>query len=734
MDVGNTRVSTGESPQDAAYAVKHVPPTRRPAASVTVGSAARREPGATLRAGRARAPRPVSPRFFNRELSWLDFNARVLEEALNPLHPLLERLKFLAIYSNNLDEFFMIHVPGIWERDDPETGHPKSPAELAEILLRIQAKLQPMMLTQQRCFQELMTLLTRYDIRVLRYAEIDPAERNRLAAYFENEVFPVLTPLAVDPGHPFPYIAGLSLNLAVVVHDPLTERERFALVKVPARPVLPRLVRLEGAHRYVLLEDLITAHMGRLFSGMVVRSCYPFRVTRNADLDFQEEAADDLLELIEEELQKRRFGEVTRLELPPDLPETIRQTLVEELKVAESEIYTTEGPLSVSDFFPLTRIEIPELRDPPFVAPVTPSLLGVTDLFAAIRKADVLLHHPYQSFNSVSDFLRRAADDPQVLTIKHTLYRTSGDSPILKALIDAAENGKQVACMVELKARFDEANNISWARQLEKSGVHVVYGILGLKTHCKLTLIVRREEDGLRRYVHVGTGNYNPRTAAVYTDMGLLTCVPEFGADATDLFNYLTGFARHEQYREFLVAPVTLRRRLLELVEREIQVHRPESPGRIIAKMNALVDPELINALYAASHHGVQIDLIVRGMCCLRPGVPCLSENIRVLSILGRFLEHSRVFYFRNGGAEEVYIGSADWMPRNLDRRIEVVVPVRDPEHLRYLRDDVLAVLLEDNCQAWELRPDGCYARRRPLPGEPRRSAQAQLLEHQLLS
>ncbi len=685
-------------------------------------------------ASRARTqPQPVSAPtelFFNRELSWLEFNARVLEEAQNPAHPLLERLKFLAIFSNNLDEFFMIHVPGMRERADEETERPPAERAIAARLRAIQAKLEPMLDAQFCCLQELLPQLARRGIRLLRYDDLNPVQKERLRLYFENEVFPVLTPLAVDPGHPFPYISNLSLSLAVVVHDPRTGQDRFARVKVPTRPVLPRLVPVVGEKwQFVLLEEIITAHIGRLFAGMEVRACYPFRVTRNADLELQEEAAADLLELIEEELSKRRFGELVRLELARAMPEEIRRTLITELQATEEEVYLVDGPLNLADFFPLTSIDIPELRYPPFVPAIPPSLRSGMDLFAAIRQGDILLHHPYQSFGCVTDFLRRAAEDPQVLTIKHTLYRTSGDSPILQALIDAADNGKQVACVVELKARFDEANNITWAKQLEKSGVHVVYGLLGLKTHCKITLVVRREEDGLRRYVHIGTGNYNPKTAAVYTDLGLLTCHPDFGADATDLFNFLTGYSRQDQYRKFLVAPVTLRSRLQSMIERETAKHTDDNPGRILAKMNSLVDPALIKALYAASQKGVQIDLIVRGMCCLRPGVPGLSENIRVVSIVGRFLEHSRIFYFRNGGEDEVYMGSADWMPRNLDRRVEVVIPVEDPALRRTLRDEVLPVLLQDNCQAWELQPDGSYLRRHPLPGEPRFSAQAALLE-----
>jgi polyphosphate kinase len=690
-----------------------------------------RRVSAQKRARPAQAKNGNQELFFDRELSWLDFNARVLDEALNPSNPLLERLKFLCIFSNNLDEFFMIHVPGMRERADDETGRPLTESELSQRLITIQTKLEPMLSTQYWCFRDLIQQLAAYDIRLLSYAELGLAQQTHLQDYFEREIFPVLTPLALDPGHPFPYISNLSLSLAVLVRDPTSGAERFARVKVPSRPVLNRLVRVEEKrNHYVLLEEIIIANLERLFPGMEIRAAYPFRVTRNADLELQDEAAVDLLELIEEKLSQRRFGEVERLEVARAMPESVRQTIIEELEQAiEEEVYAIDGPLNLADFFPIANLDIPELRDPPFVPAIPPALRHTPDIFTAIRHGDILLHHPYESFECVTDFLRQAADDPQVLTIKHTLYRTSGDSPILQALTDAAENGKQVACLVELKARFDEANNIHWARQLEKSGVHVVYGLIGLKTHCKVTLVVRREEDGLRRYLHVGTGNYNPRTAAIYTDVGLLTCDPDFGADATEIFNFLTGYSRQSSWRKFLVAPVTLRRRLREMIEREMETHTSENPGRIIAKMNALVDPELIKAFYAASKKGVQIDLIVRGICCLRPGVPGLSENIRVLSIVGRFLEHSRIFFFRNGGQEEIYIGSADWMPRNLDRRVEVVVPIENPILRSALYEDVLETLLQDNCQGWDLHADGRYVRRQPGPEEPRRNSQMLLLD-----
>jgi len=678
--------------------------------------------------GRARSHRPPHELFFNRELSWLDFNARVLEEAQNTAHPLLERLKFLAIFSNNLDEFFMVHVPGMHQRVQDETeGHPLERA-LATTLQGIKEKIIPLLAAHFQCFQELLPQLARHGIHIHRYADLTHAQKVFAADYFERAVFPVLTPLAVDPGHPFPYISNLSLSLALIVHDPVTGIDRFARVKVPIGSVLPRLVSLGNGWNFVLLEEVIAAHIGRLFSGMHVKACYPFRVTRNADLELQEDETGDLMELIEEKLSRRRFGELVRLEITATMPPEVRRVIMEELDAQEEEVYLVEGPLNMSDFFSITGIDIPKLRFAPFVPGIAPALRGPESIFAAIRHGDILLHHPYQSFGSVVEFLRRAANDPQVLAIKHTLYRTSGDSPILAALIEAADNGKQVACVVELKARFDEANNITWAKQLENSGVHVVYGLIGLKTHCKVTLVVRREEDGIRRYVHVGTGNYNPKTATIYTDIGLLTCNPQFGADATDLFNLLTGYSRQDVFRQFLLAPITMRKQMLAMIDREAAKHTPERPGRIIAKMNSLVDLEIIRALYAASEKGVQIDLIIRGMCCLRPGVEDLSENIRVMSIVGRFLEHSRIFYFQNGGEEEIYIGSADWMARNLDRRIEVIVPIREPALCQSLRRDVLELLLTDNCQAWDLQPDGRYIRRQPTGDTKRINTQMILL------
>lgn len=682
---------------------------------------------ATPSAGRGKK----QPFYFQRELSWLDFNGRVLDEARNPIHPLLERLKFLAIFSNNLDEFFMVHIPGIRERADEETRKRITPDDMRDRVRAIQRKLIPLLEERAKIYREIMASLAEHDIKILPFSALDRTQKAKMERYFEREVFPVLTPLAVGPGHPFPYISNLSISLAVIIHDPKTKKEEFARVKVPTHPILPRFVPLEeGRHEYVLMEDLVGAHLANLFPGMVIRASYPFRITRNADLDLNDEEGEDLMGMIEQQLQRRRFGEIERVEIHRSMPHHVRKTLFEEMDdAAPEDVYEVDIPLHLADLFAIAGLDFPELRDTPFRPGIPPAIRDSSDIFATIRQGDILLHHPFQNFDCVSDFLRRAAADPDVLTIKHTLYRTSGDSPILQALTDAADNGKQVVCLVELKARFDEANNITWAKQLEKSGVHVVYGWLGLKTHCKIILIVRREQDGLRRYIHIGTGNYNSRTAKVYTDVGILTCSPDFGADATDLFNYLTGYSRQTTYRKFQVAPITLRKGIEGLIEREMNLSTPENPGRIIAKMNALVDQRIIQSLYRASQKGVQIDLIIRGMCCLRPCVPGLSDNIRVLSVVGRFLEHSRIFYFQNGGGGEVYFGSADWMTRNLDRRVEVVVPVEDPAIRANLVHEVLEVLLRDNCQAWDLQQDGIYVRRTPPNSEPRFSAQEYLLE-----
>ncbi|AFY67819.1 polyphosphate kinase 1 [Geitlerinema sp. PCC 7407] len=692
--------------------------------------------------------------YFNRELSWLQFNNRVLHEAIDPRTPLLERLKFMAIFSSNLDEVFMVRVAGLKQQVEAKvekrTPDGRSPQQQ---LNDICATLRPMVTQQHRHFEQALRLqLASKGIHLLEYVDLNQEQRVYLQKYFEEQIFPVLTPLAVDPSHPFPYISNLSLNLAVVIKDAQTEEEHFARVKVPS--VLPRFVELPEDLRLrrrgkpsiwtgVALEQVIAHNLEFLFPGMNIQEYYPFRITRNADLDVEEDEADDLLLAIEQELRKRRIGgSVVRMELQSSMPEAVREVLMREMTLEDRDVYEVEGLLGLGDLMQFMALPLPELKDSHW-SPVVPARLrrlsdrpsetsdldDTEDFFSIIRRQDVLLHHPYHSFSAtVQRFITHAAHDPDVLAIKMTLYRTSGDSPIVNSLIAAAENGKQVAVLVELKARFDEENNINWARALERAGVHVVYGLVGLKTHTKTTMVVRREEGRIRRYVHIGTGNYNPKTARLYTDLGLLSCREDLGADLTDLFNYLTGYSRQQSYRELLVAPVNLRDKMLELIRRETEHAKQGRQGRIVAKMNALVDPAIIAALYEASQAGVRIDLIIRGICCLRPGIKDVSENIRVISIIGRFLEHSRVYYFHNGGEEEIYIGSADWMPRNLDRRVEAVVPIRDPDIQKDLQE-ILGVMLADNRQAWELRPDGSYSQRHPGANCPEQASQVMLME-----
>ncbi len=699
--------------------------------------------------------------YFNRELSWLEFNNRVLHEACDPRTPLLERLKFLAIFSSNLDEFFMVRVAALKEqivlKVSKSTADNRTPQEQLEA---ISQRLRPLVTQQHRQFEQLLRhQLAREGIHLLDYIDLNQEQRTYLQRYFEEQIFPVLTPLAVDPSHPFPHISNLSLNLAVVVKNPETEEELFARVKVPN--VLPRFLTLpeelgiqhKGRPIHwtgVPLEQVIAHNLEFLFPGMNIQEYHPFRITRDTDLELEEDEANDLLLAIEQELRKRRVGgSVVRLEIQASIPEGLRAKLLRELVLAESDIYEVEGLLGLGDLMSFMALPLPELKDPVWKSVVPPRLQRISkpstthdvpeseegkDFFAVIRERDLLVHHPYQSFSAtVLRFITHAAQDPDVLAIKMTLYRTSGDSPIVNALIAAAENGKQVAVLVELKARFDEENNIYWARRLERVGVHVVYGFVGLKTHCKVVMVVRRESDRIRRYVHIGTGNYNPKTARLYTDLGMFSCREDLGADLTDLFNYLTGYSRQQSYRQLLVAPVNMRDCIVALIRREIEHSQHGSPGRIVVKMNALVDPQIIATLYEASRAGVQIDLIVRGVCCLRPGLKEVSENIRVISIVGRFLEHSRVFYFHNQGQEEIYIGSADWMPRNLDQRVEAITPVEDPDNAKDLQE-ILGIMLADNCHAWDLQPDGSYLQRRPDGDSPQASSQKILMEMALNS
>lgn len=649
---------------------------------------------------------------FNRELSWIEFNRRVLEEGTDHRNPLLERLKFLSIFSTNLDEFFMIRVSGLMQQVDAGVTV-LSPDGLspANQLKSISEKLRPMIDELTRCLvNEILPELDSYGIRILRYKHLTPVQQSEMRQYFQNYIFPILTPLAVDPSHPFPYISNLSLNLAMMVspkegaHEP-----RFARLKVP--PVVARLLPVSGeAHAFVFLEEVLAANVESLFPEMHVTNIHPFRVTRDADLEIEQDEAGDLLKTVERQLRRRRFGSSVRLEIDTGMPPEMVQFLTESLGLEPDDVFTIDGPLSPSDLMQLYKLDYPQLKDEPFSSVLPAELREGESIFDVLRKQDVVLHHPFDSFAPVVDFIRAAAKDPHVLAIKQTLYRTSGDSPIVEALMDACERGKQVAVLVELKARFDEENNIVWARKMERAGVHVVYGLIGLKTHCKLALVVRQESDGLRRYVHLGTGNYNPSTARIYTDIGLLTSNPDIGADATELFNFLTGYSRQTDYRKLFVAPVALREKFIGLIRREEEHSRAGRKGRIVAKINSLTDTRTIRALYDASQAGVEIDLIVRGVCCLRPGIPGISDNIRVRSIVGRFLEHSRIFMFHNEGKEEIYLGSADWMNRNLDRRVETVFPVEEPRaRKRVLK--ILEAYLLDNVKSRVLDADGSYTR-----------------------
>jgi polyphosphate kinase len=678
-------------------------------------------------------------RFLNRELSWLDFNARVLTLAEDPDNPLLERAKFLAIFAGNLDEFYMVRVAGLKRR--MQTGLPiRSPDGLTtrEQLELIAERAADLVGRHARCFlREIAPALEAERIQIVRWSDLDAGERDRLRDYFRDQVFPVLTPLAVDPAHPFPYISGLSLNLAVVVRDPDGGPELFARVKVPNN--VPRLVAVEPGgrvYRFLPVEDLIAAHLGALFSGMEIVEHHLFRVTRNADLEVDEDRDEDLLQALERELARRRFGPPVRLEVESGISDHVLELLVRELDMDSHDVLRVPGLLDLSALWQVYEgVDRPDLKDRPFVPATHPRFAeGETprSVFATLRDGDILVHHPYHSFStSVQRFIEQAAADPNVLAIKQTLYRTSGDSPVVDALIDAAEAGKQVVVLVELKARFDEIANIGWARMLEKAGCHVVYGLVGLKTHCKTALVIRQEGNQIRRYAHIGTGNYHPRTARLYEDFGLLTADPEVGADLTDLFNVLTGYSRQTAYRRLLVAPHGVRAGIVERIDREIKLALEGRPGLIQIKVNSLVDEEVIDALYRASRVGVRADLVIRGICTLRPGVPGLSDNIRVRSILGRFLEHSRIFRFGNDGDPEVWIGSADLMHRNLDRRVEALVRVTD-ETAQAELSGVLDLSMSEQTEAFELASDGSW--RPPGPetaaGQtaPRRHLQGALL------
>jgi polyphosphate kinase len=661
--------------------------------------------------------------FINRELSWLEFNSRVLHEAFDERNRLLERLKFLAIFNTNLDEFYMVRVAGL--RRQMAAGALQTPPDgmtPQQQLAAIEERVSFLVGLARNCLHDLLLpALEQHGVRLARMTDLTSSEWQRVDEFFETQVFPVLTPLAVDPGHSFPYISNLSLSLAVELYDPERGIEHFARVKVPKS--LPRWVPFGRQHEFIPLEQLIGANLSSLFPGMDIKGFYAFRVTRYSDLElpnFDED--DDLLTVVEQQVFQRRFAEVVRLEVQSGMPSSLRMLLLEELRedqpaemapLTEADVVETGPLLDLGDLLSLATLEIPELRDPP-LPQCTPVELRDPgrSIFEVIAERDVLVHHPFDAFaTTVERFVTSAALDPDVLAIKMTMYRTSGEMAIVRALTEAANRGKQVAVLIELQARFDEASNITWARRLESVGVHVAYGLPGLKTHAKTALVVRREAGGIRRYAHIGSGNYNSHTAGTYTDIGLFTSSRSIGVDLTDLFNALTGFSRQSLYRKLLVAPANMRRRFLDLIAKEAAAAREGRPAAIIAKMNSLVDAELIDALYAASQAGVEIDLIVRGICCLRPGVPGVSERIRVTSLVGRFLEHSRIFCFSNGGSEQIYFGSSDWMPRNFDRRVEAVTPVDDPALRSRLRS-LLSLCLADNRQAWDLAPDGSYSQR----------------------
>ncbi len=667
---------------------------------------------------------------FNRELSLVEFFRQVLEEGLEAENPLLERLRFLTIFSNIIDEFFMVRVSGLKEEVEHGWPHPSPDGMTADEQLReIRHRLRPMMVEQMRCLkEEILPQLAEQGIVLAPYQSLSHEQRAELDEYFQDRVLPVLTPLAVDPAHPFPYISGLSLNLAVMVESPDKVKSvdkseaRFVRLKVP--PVLPGLIPIEKESKFVLLSEVIAANLGALFPGMHSGPAYAFRVTRDADIDIREDEAEDLLRALQAELRKRRFGTPVRLEVAADMPDAMLDYLTNSLGLESDDIYPIDGPLNVADLLELCELNRPNLKFRPLRTSVPEVLRAGRPIFDVIKEQDLLLHHPYIAYSTVTDFIRAAANDPDVLAIKICLYRTGQQSVIAETLIAAGEQGKQITALIELKARFDEENNIEWAQRLERAGVHVVYGFVGLKTHCKLSLVIRREGGALKRYVHIATGNYTPTSSSTYTDLGLFTADKEIGEDATEFFNYLTGYSQQQNYRRLLISPVNLREKLTSLIERETANAKAGRTSRIIAKLNRLADPNIIQLLYDASAAGVEIDLIVRGICMLRPGVPGLSQNIRVRSIIGRFLEHSRVFYFANDGNEEVYVGSADWMPRNLNRRIEVICPVNDPRLRSYLRDEVLQAYLRDNVNARELQPDGSYERVPVMAGEERFDSQ----------
>ena len=698
------------------------------------------------------APADLTPELYlNRELAWIDFNERVLAQALDQRTPLLEQAKFSAIFSNNLDEFFMVRVASLKSQVEANIETPSVDGLTPRQQLQaIHAKLRPVLERQQDHYRNtLKPELARHGVHVLDYPQLNEAQKEWAKNHFRSAIFPVLTPLAVDPAHPFPFISNLSFNIAALIRDPESGEQQFARVKIPQKN-LPRFLKLpvelagdNGAlYIAVPLEQVVAFNLTLLFPGMTIEGHYFFRVTRDADLELRELEADDLMIALQEGLRKRRMGgEVVRLEVSDEMPEDVVDLLKEGMAVEADDLYRVNGPLGLDDLFGLMGVPLPQFKDEPQQARVAAPLARaqkalLTDgsvaeeefesVFDVLRRGDVLVHHPYDLFtSSVEEFIMQAAEDPDVLAIKMTLYRVSKDSAVIRSLITAAENGKQVMALVELKARFDEENNIQWARQLENAGVNVVYGVVGLKTHTKITLVLKREKNELRSYVHIGTGNYNSKTSRLYTDLGLMSARQDLGQDLVELFNYLTGFSKQQSFRKLLVAPVTLRSGTEALIRREIEHANAGRGGHIIAKMNSLVDPGVIALLYEASRAGVKIELVIRGICCLIPGLPNHSKTVSVISIIGRFLEHSRIFWFGNAGASEVFIGSADWMGRNLDRRVEAVTPIEDPM-LRERIEQMLRTYLDDNRGAWEMQSDGHFMQRQPNDGE--RNSQLQLM------
>jgi polyphosphate kinase len=678
---------------------------------------------------RSKSPLKLTDRslYINRELSLLEFQRRLLEEARDERNPLLERLKFIAIFGSNMDEYFMVRISGVRRLVEAHIN------DLSMDGLTPRDQLAAMRKLSSELFKDAQTYLTKKlfpkldkaGVHVLNYAKLNKTQKKKMDEYFQEVIHPILTPLALDPGHPFPHISNLSLSLAIVIRDP-KGNEKFARIKVP--DTLPRLipikrssggVRKDGTiardHYFVWLEQVIAANIGTLFPGMQVVAAHPFRTIRDADIEIQEIEADDLLETMQQSIRRRKFGSVVQITAYESMPQEVRELLTENLEIKPNDVHLQASPLGLASLWQIyNHVERHDLKYPAYIPRIPKQLKNLEstdDFFTAIQEKNILVHHPYNSFSSVVDFLNAAARDPHVLAIKQTLYRVGNDSPIVEALLEASERGKQVAVLLELKARFDEESNISWARKLEQAGVHVVYGLMGLKTHSKVALVVRREGDGIRRYVHLATGNYNAVTSSTYEDIGMFTADEAIGTDATDLFNYLTGYSTQNEYKKLLVAPVSLRQRLESLIQRETEFARSGKSARMIFKANALVDPAIIQLLYEASQAGVKVDLLVRGICCLRPGIKGISENIQVISVIGRYLEHSRIYYFLNGGAEEIYLGSADLMSRNLNRRVEVVFPVEDRDHIRHIREDILEIYLQKHARVRFMQKDGDYMR-----------------------